>query len=235
MLQTLSDIHELLIDFNLLSVAVRLILAMILGGAIGLERGIKGRAAGMRTYMLVCIGAALVMITNQFLTTRYGIGDPARMGAQVISGIGFLGAGTIIITRDRQIRGLTTAAGLWTAACLGLAIGVGFYSGAIVGVVLILLITGFMHRLDNKIGSRSRWFDLYVQLDSPAHVRQFLTHLRSEGIRVSQFETVRQKDRDRDRTYIELFLSVHLPKKTFRDDLIAKLDEIEYVEYIEEL
>jgi len=89
---------------------------MLLGGILGIERGRKYRPAGFRTYMLVCLGTTIVMLTNQYVYERYGGGDPVRMGAQVISGIGFLGAGTIIVTGHNQVKGLTTAAGLWAAA-----------------------------------------------------------------------------------------------------------------------
>ena len=117
-------------DLNLLSVCVRLGLAMVFGGTIGFERGIRQRAAGLRTHMLLCVGSASTMLVSQFMYASYGVGDPARLSAQVISGIGFLGAGTIIITRRNQIKGLTTAATLWATACMGLAVGVS-YAGAI--------------------------------------------------------------------------------------------------------
>ena len=113
-------------EVTLLAVIIRIASAALFGGLLGLEREIKNRAAGLRTYMLVCVGACLVMVTNQYIFETFGASDPVRMGAQVVSGIGFLGAGTIIVTRRNQIKGLTTAAGLWSAAGVGLALGVGF-------------------------------------------------------------------------------------------------------------
>ena len=103
-------------EVTYLAVALRIFAAVIIGGILGLERGMKNRPAGLRTYMLVCVGACVVMLTNQYIYQVFGSGDPVRMGAQVVSGIGFLGAGTIIVTRRNQIKGLTTAAGLWSAA-----------------------------------------------------------------------------------------------------------------------
>ena len=105
------------------SVVIRILASIIVGGLIGLERGMKNRPAGLRTYMLVCIGACLIMLTNQYIYQFTGAGDPMRLGAQVVSGIGFLGAGTIVVTRHNQIKGLTTAAGLWASAGVGLALG----------------------------------------------------------------------------------------------------------------
>ena len=119
-------------ELTLLSVILRVLVAAILSGIIGLERGMKNRPAGLRTYMLVCVGSCLIMLTNQYLFQVSGAGDPMRLGAQVVSGIGFLGAGTIIVTKHNQIKGLTTAAGLWASAGVGLALGVGFYEAAIV-------------------------------------------------------------------------------------------------------
>ena len=123
---------EMLREINIVSIIVRLMLATLVGGVLGLERERKNRPAGFRTYMLVCLGAALVMMTNQYVFQVYEMSDPVRLGAQVISGIGFLGAGTIIVTGQNKIKGITTAAGLWAAACCGLAIGIGFYELAIV-------------------------------------------------------------------------------------------------------
>ena len=96
-------------EVTYIAIAIRIAVAVILGGIIGLERGLKNRPAGLRTYMLVCVGACLIMVTNQYIYQVFGTGDPVRMGAQVVSGIGFLGAGTIVVTKRNQIKGLTTA------------------------------------------------------------------------------------------------------------------------------
>lgn len=124
---------------SIVEITVKLLLALLCGGILGIEREHKKRPAGFRTYMLVSLGSALVMMTNQYIWEYYGIGDPTRMGAQVINGIGFLGAGTIIVTGHNRVKGLTTAAGLWTAACIGLAIGIGFYEGAVIGTIMFFL------------------------------------------------------------------------------------------------
>lgn len=151
-------------DLNLLSVCVRLGLAMVFGGTIGFERGIRQRAAGLRTHMLLCVGAASTMLVSQFMYASYGVGDPARLSAQVISGIGFLGAGTIIITRRNQIKGLTTAATLWATACMGLAVGVGFYECALVMYVLLIFILLVVSLLDSRYLKVPTSTSLYLEV-----------------------------------------------------------------------
>ena len=133
-------------EVTYLAVALRIALAVICGGSLGLERGLKHRPAGMRTYMLVCVGACLIMLTNQYLFQVTQTGDPMRLGAQVVSGIGFLGAGTIVITRYNRIKGLTTAAGLWSAAGVGLALGVGFYEAALIAGFAIFVVMTLLQR-----------------------------------------------------------------------------------------
>lgn len=138
-------------------VILRLMLAVLLSGLVGLEREAKGRAAGLRTHMLVCTGSCLMTLTGVYLMDHYpaaGI-DPTRIAAQVVSGIGFLGAGTIIQFRD-SVRGLTTAASVWAAAGIGLAVGAGFYLGAVAATGLVLVVLLMLHRLEDRVGSKSK-------------------------------------------------------------------------------
>lgn len=129
----------------------RLFLSIVIGGVLGLERGRKSRPAGLRTYILVCLGSTVVMMTNQYVSQCMNTGDPVRMGAQVLSGIGFIGAGSIMKTGRNQVRGITTAAGLWAAACIGLAIGIGFYEVAIAGGILIFIVLSLMQNIRDLI------------------------------------------------------------------------------------
>ena len=133
-------------DFNMI---LRLIVAVVLGGLIGLERDENNHAAGLRTHMIVCLGAALVMVVGESMHLQTGSGDIMRLGAQVISGIGFLGAGCIIADRGK-VRGITTAAGLWTTACVGLAVGSGQFVLALVVVALMLIIMWALPRFRKK-------------------------------------------------------------------------------------
>ena len=153
-------------DLNFLSILVRICLSVLVGGILGMERGKKNRPAGLRTYILVCLGSALVMMTNQYVYLAFQAGDPMRLGAQVISGVGFLGAGTIILTGRNKITGITTAAGLWTAACSGLAIGIGFYEGAILGGIAIAFTVSGLLKFDIWLRKKSRYLDLYIEYNT---------------------------------------------------------------------
>jgi len=139
-------------------ILLRLCVAAILGGLVGIERENKKRAAGFRTHILVSLGSALAMITSVYIFNTYKDMtnlDPARLGAQVISGIGFLGAGTIIKQGD-MIKGLTTAASLWGVACIGLAAGIGFYEAAILTGVIIYCTLVFLRKLEKTLFIKSR-------------------------------------------------------------------------------
>ena len=167
-------------DFNIWTTLIKLALAVIFGGVIGLERGRQGRAAGMRTYILVCVGAALTTLIGMYVSSEMHIGnDPLRIGAQVISGIGFLGVGTILIKGRFQITGLTTAAGLWVAATLGLALGAGFYSGAIIAFVLTILTITLAHKLEYRMYKRKNTrFGIYVEISSDTAVSRTVAFLK---------------------------------------------------------
>ena len=137
-----------------LEVILRLVLAVLLSGLVGLEREVKGRAAGFRTHILVCTGSTLVMLTCVFLGRGSGPFD-THMAAQVVSGIGFLGAGTIIQFRD-SVRGLTTAASVWAAAGIGLAVGAGFYVGAVSATLIVLIVLFLLSNFERRVGSKGK-------------------------------------------------------------------------------
>jgi putative Mg2+ transporter-C (MgtC) family protein len=167
---------------------LKILLAMIVGGILGMERGKQGRAAGMRTHILVCMGAALTAMTGIYVYEVLGVSnDPLRISAQVISGIGFLGVGTILIKGRFQITGLTTAAGLWTVASIGIALGIGFYEGVAVVFLAAVLVMTIMHRVEYKITRRNTRFGIYVEIRSDAHIRKIISHLE-ENYRVTDMQ-----------------------------------------------
>ena len=213
------------------SIALRLVAAVILGGIIGFERGRKNRPAGLRTNMLVCIGACIVMMTNQYIYQAYGTGDPVRMGAQVVSGIGFLGAGTIIVTAHNRIKGLTTAASLWTAACVGLTLGVGLYEVAFMGCVAIFLVLTLLHLWDNRIHRHTRSIDVYIELEIGISLGEFLRCFRENGLAVSGL----QIEQGSHAEGVSFFATIKSGKKRNHELLLEEIRALEGIRFCETL
>ena len=213
--------------------ALRILCAIFIGGLLGLDRGLKNRPAGMRTYMLVCVGSCLIMLTNQFIYQSTGTGDPVRMGAQVVSGIGFLGAGTIIVTRRSQIKGLTTAAGLWAAAGVGLALGVGFYFGAALGGAAIFGVMTLLHRMDNKLQRNARTIEVYVEMATDFSVGDFLRELRLRNLELHELQ--REHDAHTEQGVRAYLATLRAQRRTSQIELLEDLAKIPGIVFIEEL
>ena len=220
-------------EVTLLSVALRIAVAIIVGGLIGLERGLKNRPAGLRTYMVVCLGSCLIMLTNQYIYQVTGTGDPVRMGAQVISGIGFLGAGTIIVTRRNQIKGLTTAAGLWAAAGVGLTVGIGFYEAALVGGLAIFTVMTLLQKMDNKMHRKTKTIEIYVELDKAYALGDFLRDVRAKDIEIR--DTMREHDAETEEGARAYVSTLKLQKRQHHLEVIDQLRVIPGIICIEEL
>lgn len=221
-------------DINIISVTLRLFLAVLLGGIIGLERGANRHAAGFRTHILVCVGATLAMLTNQYIfQTMTELADPSRMGAQVITGVGFLGVGTILVTGRHKIKGLTTAAGLWASACTGLALGIGFYYGAFIAGLLVFISLAVLPKVETYFYNRSRVMDLYLELDSITNLKEFLDYVKSLGIVIN--ETHLSKEDPIASDCVGLHMSIKFPKEIKRSELIDKLNGQQRVFLIEEI
>ena len=204
-----------------LAVILRIVVSFILGGLLGMERGLKQRPAGLRTYMLVCVGACLIMLTNEYVVQVCGTGDPARMGSQVVSGIGFLGAGTIMVTKHNQIKGLTTAAGLWAAAAVGLATGIGFYEAAITGALVIFLTLSVLSNLDGHMHRKADHFEVYVELPSSASLGMLMDALDNRDFLTDDIQLDNRLElSDGSRSYL---MTVYAKKRMDRTTL---LDEI---------
>ncbi len=224
---------EYLIQENVAETAFRLLLALICGGVLGIERGRKNRPAGFRTYMLVCVGAALVMITNEYIYNRYGTGDPTRLGSQVISGIGFLGAGTIIVTVRNRVKGLTTAAGLWGAACMGLAIGAGYYTAAIISCVMIYFVMAMLYRLDVRVMASARAINLYVEFASVRDIGEFIQYVKDRDMKITDLELIQSGSVNESAAAI--LVTIRLMKKTDHAEIIHLLSSAGGVRYMEEV
>ncbi|MBR2937475.1 MAG: MgtC/SapB family protein [Oscillospiraceae bacterium] len=219
-------------EITYLGVALRIVAAIIIGGLLGLERGMKNRPAGMRTYMLVCVGACLVMLTNQYVYQVFDAGDPVRMGAQVVSGIGFLGAGTIIVTRRNQIKGLTTAAGLWTSAGVGLALGIGFYEAAFIGGFAVFFVITLLQKMDNNMHRKSRQMEIYFELAADVSLGDFLRAVRDQGLEIYNVQREQGTDARNSRAYIA---SLKTRKRSHHGDILELVQGTAGVVYMEEL
>lgn len=202
-------------------VTFRLILSVFLSGIIGIERESIKRPAGLRTHILVCVGSTLVMLTSLFIFDMFKEQtalQPDRLGAQVISGIGFLGAGTIIRQGD-TVRGLTTAASLWAVACIGIAIGAGFYIGAIISVLLVLVTLLSFSRVEKRIKVRSNYLNLEITaINKPGQLGKICKTIGDLGGHILSIELEPEDDQ------IEIVnLIIKVPNLSLKNDLINKL------------
>ena len=201
--RTMLACLDYLRELNAASMFVRLLMAMLFGGLVGLDRQRKHRPAGFRTHMLVCMGAALTMLLSQYeyemMQTAWAVQtaaiggklDVARFGAQVINGIGFLGAGTIIVTSRQKVQGLTTAAGLWASACMGLAIGAGFYECVVLVFVIILLVFRTLPFVENMLMEKARNMNIYVEFQSMLDVSPLIGRIKSCDVHIYEVEIQR--------------------------------------------
>ena len=217
-----------------LTVAVRLVTAMICGGLIGLERERKRRPAGFRTHILICLGAAMTTLTSQYLVLNlHMFTDMARLGAQVIAGIGFIGAGTIIITKRRQVKGLTPAAGLWAAAIVGLCCGAGFFEAAIVATVIILLAELVFSKIEYFIVSNARVCNLYVEYSETGKLGVIVDTIKSTGAYIVDME-ITKKGSDEGKNPCAVF-SIRTPRKIKAQAIMTMLAKLDGVISVEEL
>ena len=241
MIASLDYLREL----NIVSVLFRLILAMSLGGLIGLERGSKRRAAGFRTYMLVSLGAALTMLLSQYyyvmqetqwaaLAAEIGVRtDISRFGAQVINGIGFLGAGTIIVTNRQETKGLTTAAGLWASACMGLATGAAFYECVFLAFALIFLSIHLLPLLENYIIETARNMNIYVEFSSLDDVGAIIARIKALDVHI--YEVDIDHGRDEGSRHPSAVFSIRLSHRNPHLKVLTTISELESVYIIEEI
>lgn len=221
-------------DVTLASVAVRMILSVLCGGLIGMEREYKRRPAGFRTHILICLGAAMTTLTSQYLyLCMHYYTDMARLGAQVVAGIGFIGAGTIIVTRRRRVKGLTTAAGLWAAAIIGLTLGGGFYEGGIFATLLILLAEMFFSKLEYRMLDNAPEINLYMEYTNKNCLENVLKLFREMSVKVTNMEITRSQESEHHNAcaIFTLQLNKHCPVER----LLTEVNRTKGVLSVEEL
>lgn len=239
------DFVDQMRQLNIYSMMLRITLAMLVGGLVGFERERKGRAAGFRTYMLVAMGAAMTVILSQYLalmmdgpwkdiTETVGIKtDISRFAAQVINGVGFLGAGTIIVTGRQEVKGLTTAAGLWASACMGISIGAGFYEGVVVAVFLVVVCMKVLPILENALLANSRNVSIYVEMDTFENLANIVNRIKSENITLLDVEI--EKDKREHMSEFSVLFILRLPRKMAHAELLALLSTLDGIAAIDEV
>ena len=207
---------------------LRLFFAFLSGGILGLERSTKGISAGFRTHIIVCMASCAIMLTNLYSFFTFNAGDPMRMPAQVISGVGFLGAGSILVTRQHRIKGVTTAAGLWAAACLGLCIGAGEYAISATVLVLECLTMTVFRIVDKSIVVKMKNIRFFAELESVSALSAFLRSLQDRDMTVTDIEFLDSKTG----RSVAVVISLHLKERVSPGALIAELRQAEGVVYL---
>ncbi len=228
-----SEIIEMLRGAGFAGVFFRFAVAMICGGIIGLEREYKRRGAGFRTHTLICIGAMITTLTGLYIYTQGMSTDPMRIGAQVISGMGFIGAGTIIVTARRQVKGLTTAAGLWTSAIIGLAIGAGYYEAAFIASILVLIAEIGLVRFEHFIISTAKLMTVYIEFENPSVLDTILSNFSEQAATITDIEF--NKKYGTEGESCNVVFTIRFNKRCPHDEIMAQISEISGVIVVEEL
>ena len=228
---------ELFYNFNEISIIARLVLAALCGGIIGMERERKRRAAGFRTHILTAMGAAMTTLVGQYLltmeisTAENFVADPLRLGAQVISGMGFIGAGAIIVTRRKQVKGLTTAAGLWTTAIIGLAAGAGCYLEVVFSTVFIILAEMLFSKAEYYLMSNPRIVNVFVDFVDKSALYKINDRIVERKIEILDAEITKSSEDEG----ISVIFTLKFPRKTKHDEILNEIAHLESVRMVEEL
>lgn len=217
-----------------LAVAIRLVLATLFGSLIGWERVVKRHSAGIKTFALVSLGSAVATALNLYLAAIPNFSaDVSRIPAGVVSGIGFLGAGTILVTGRQQIKGLTTAASLWVASCMGMAIGGGYLIIGIVCFVLVMLANVVLVNLSKVVEEHSKYLSIYVEVNKGGGVKKLTKWIAERGYKVSSMTKSKEKTIQSSDT--ALTIDIDFDKKHSHEEFLAELNELEFVSYVEEI
>lgn len=212
---------------DVLSLAVKFALAVILGGIIGLERELKHRPAGFRTHILISIGSAMTTMTSIYLYVNLNLyTDISRLGASVIAGMGFVGAGAIIVTKNRKVKGLTTAAGFWVTAIIGLAVGAGYYEGAVSAAFLVVLAEVLFTNIEYRMLNSKQTATITVAYSKAENMTAILTYIRENGLSVIDIEVGKSKKDEETAALLNATFNLQLRKSTKIEKIIEDLNNI---------
>lgn len=219
-------------EWNLQNILIRVIVSSLLGGIIGLDRGMKHRGAGTKTITVVCLGATLVMLTEQYIQINFpGLANMGRLAAQVISGVGFIGVGTIIVSRHR-VRGLTTAATLWASACIGLAVGIGFVEGGVLITAMMLLSLHVLPYVERFATRHSHYCNVFIDLEESRDLHKVIQKLKEAGVTIDSMDSSESRA---EGAGVSVHMVLYLKKAVRRTeiyDILVKLDEVVSVDFL---
>jgi len=219
-------------ELTLTSVIVRMLIAFLLGALIGAEREIKRKGAGVKTHTLICIGAAMTTLTSQYLVFNLGMNtDIARLGAQVVAGVGFIGAGIIFISRGRRVMGLTTAAGIWLCAIIGLCIGAGYYEAGIIAAAFELVIEWGVSAIEKKHFSDTETERIVIEYTDEAALLRVKSYFKDLEISV---ERIILPEGSRHREHYEVEYAIKLPRKIRFKDVLVDVASLEGIISVDE-
>ena len=217
-----------------IAVAIRLVIATLFGSFIGWERVVKRHSAGIKTFALVSLGSAIATALNIFLAMEPGLNaDVSRIPAGVVSGIGFLGAGTILVTGRQQIKGLTTAASLWVTSCMGMAIGGGYLIVGIACFALIMIANVVLMNVSRVVEEYSKYISIFIEVDKSGGVKKLSKWLAEQGYTTSSL--AKSKEKTLNSSDVALIIDVDFDKKRSHREFLTELNELDFVSYVEEI
>lgn len=216
------------------AVLIRLILATVCGSLIGWERVVRRHSAGIRTFALVSLGSAVATALNLYLASLGGMSaDVSRIPAGVVSGIGFLGAGSIIVTGRNQIKGLTTAASLWVTACMGMAFGAGYTTVGASCFFLVMVANLILRKISLKVEANSRFISLYVEVEELRDVKRLKERFKELGCEIVSMNKIRDKSSSDSDTM--LMIELDFGRRYSHPAFLKEMGDLEFVDFIEEV
>lgn len=231
---SLATIIDYLQGTSSIAVGIRLVVATVFGGLVGWERIIKHHSAGIKTHALVSLGSASATALNIYLAMLPGLNaDVSRIPAGVVSGIGFLGAGTILVTGRKQIKGLSTAATLWVTSCMGMAIGAGYLEIGFVCLLMVAFSNILLKQLSNKVEGYSKYMNIYIEVNKNRGVNKLMKMLSDQGYTI--ISMTKSKEKTLQSSDTGLILDLDLDKKRSHHEILNMLSNEEYVNYVEEV
>lgn len=231
---SLATIIDYLQGSSSIAVGIRLVVATVFGGLVGWERIIKHHSAGIKTHALVSLGSASATALNIYLAMLPGLNaDVSRIPAGVVSGIGFLGAGTILVTGRKQIKGLSTAATLWVTSCMGMAIGAGYLEIGCVCLLMVAFSNILLKQLSNKVEGYSKYMNIYIEVNKSRGVNKLMKMLSDKGFTI--LSMTKSKEKTLQSSDTGLILDLDLDKKRSHHEILNMLSDEEYVNYVEEV